>query len=260
MSVVPWDASDDMPVSQLLSTACWGAEQLNRCRVAYEVATATAPERGVMALLEELGVQPAWLARRYQRAIFRRGPSSSLDELLIGLVALDPTTAHGGVWNGLRAQYIFRTYDADEDGLLAPPELATLLSDVRRAYGNPPLPAHEALAEAVDLIADLEAAGGSAPALSLSSFRAAVGQLRVRGCSRLFRCDTPLFRDDVPSPLAPGSVAPPPACPAPAFAAATAEAHPAAPPASRLDPWSSATAAAPPAAFQSSAGAALERW
>ena len=57
------------------------------------------------------------------------GAPLSFDDFIIALVAMDPTTAHGGVWNGLRAQYTFRTYDLDEDapfsyGEEAPEEVA----------------------------------------------------------------------------------------------------------------------------------------
>ena len=207
--MVQWDPTDDMQTAQLLHTAGWGPELVARCQAAYdsvlaEPSSASLAE-SVMALLEHLGLQPPWHARRVQRAIFRRGPSSlSFDELLLGLVALDPTTAHGGVWNGLRAQYIFRTYDADEDGRLAPTELAQLLADVRRLYGNPPSNASDTLAEATALAFELDRDGRGptgAPALSLAAFRAAVGQLRIRGCSRLFRAEMPLFRDSLPSLL-----------------------------------------------------------
>ena len=90
----------------------------------------------------------------------------------------------------MRAQYVFRTYDADNDGNLRPAELATLLAHIRIAYAQPPLALAEADEEACMLHAALVAEGG---VLCLRVFREAVGQLRVRGCSRLFRSDFPLW-------------------------------------------------------------------
>ncbi len=98
--MIPWDPSDDLPTPQLLQTAGWGTELVSRCATAYDELLAQPSgtlESRVVTLLERLGVQPTRLARRCQRAIFRRAPTViAFEELLIGLVALDPTTAHGG--------------------------------------------------------------------------------------------------------------------------------------------------------------------
>ena len=260
MSFVPWDPSDDLPTSQLLRTTGWGPALVGRCQEAYDslIAPGEEPLEGrVVSLLMDLGVHPPWLAHRCERAILRRGPSLlSFEELLVGLIALDPTTAHGGVWNGLRSQYIFRTYDADEDGWLTPPELAQMLADVRRLYGNPPTSREEALAEATSLAHELESEMSVAthlpprsadePALSLAAFRAAVGQLRVRGCSRLFRSDTPLFR----APMSPEAADSPrrgsdPALPTPGLADASSPETTHA--GYAVDGWSSSSASAAPA-------------
>ena len=225
--VMPWDPSDDLPVSQLLRNANVSTELLDRCRAEYDAL----PKAGVASFLGRLGVRPAGLAQRYERAMLRNDPLS-FDDFITALVAMDPTTAHGGVWNGLRAQYIFRMYDMDEDGRLSSAELARLLGDVRAAYNTPPLPYDESLDEAIRLSRQLrigeestasggggacgDGGGGGGAAtvatsetswasteaaddgLSLSNFRLAVGQLRVRGCSRLFRTDTPLLRSLAP--------------------------------------------------------------
>ena len=81
MSSVLWDPTDDLAVEQLLLTAGWGVEVIGRCRGTYDVLLQAAAagetlETGVVALLVQIGVRPASLAHRIQRAIFRRGPSA----------------------------------------------------------------------------------------------------------------------------------------------------------------------------------------
>eukprot|EP00966_Prymnesium_polylepis_P211182 4890654-Prymnesium_polylepis.1 len=83
-------------------------------------------------------------------------------------------------------------YDADGDGYLSVDDLALLMAEVDAAYGRSPLPADLQCAEAAMAMARLSHGGG---ALSLSGFRDAVGSLQLRGCSRLFRFDAPLFSD-----------------------------------------------------------------
>ena len=91
--MVQWDPSDDQPTPQLLSTAGWGPELVERCRQAFEEVLSHRPpgaaqyEDSVVALLEAVGVQPQSQAQRCARAIMRSGPQSiSFDELLILIV------------------------------------------------------------------------------------------------------------------------------------------------------------------------------
>ena len=188
-----WDPSDDLPLEELLHGTAWNAEIVQRCRAEYDrlLLDGSASSTEAIGLMMRLGI-PGQRAVRFQRAI-QREAQLTFEHLLIGLAAMDPTTAHGGVWNGLRAQYIFRMYNEAEDGVLSVPEVSKLLADVRAAYGTPsPFQTHEdAIREATQLIAHL---GGGSSGLSLAAFRSAVGQLRVRGCSRLFRLEQPPFR------------------------------------------------------------------
>ena len=104
----PWDPADDLHVEHLVSAAQWSAGQVARARVLYDQLT-QAPGPGAAAtMLVELGV-PAHLSAAYERAMVRHAGPMTFDEFVVALIAMDPLTAHGGVWNGLRAQYIFRT-------------------------------------------------------------------------------------------------------------------------------------------------------
>jgi hypothetical protein len=132
---------------------------------------------------------PATMEVHYYRAMLR-GTRLTFYDFLVALVAMDPTTAHGGVWNGLRAQYVFRVYDQDGDGELSATELAVLLGHVRLAYGQPSLEVEAEMAEAASLHEQLTGAVGTR--LTLPLFREAVGQLKLRGCSRLYRTEFPL--------------------------------------------------------------------
>ena len=189
----PWDRQDDPPeaLPELLRVAGWDDERVDCCRSVYESLPSVEGAAGATAtttFLATLGV-PATMEVHYYRAMLR-GTRLTFYDFLVALVAMDPTTAHGGVWNGLRAQYVFRVYDHDGDGELSATELAVLLGHVRLAYGQPSLEVEAEMAEAASLHEQLTGAVGTR--LTLTLFREAVGQLKLRGCSRLYRTEFPL--------------------------------------------------------------------
>ena len=239
----PWDAQDDPPdaLPELLRVAGWDEARVTRCRAVYEaLSPASVPDEAcataIARFLTRIGVPPSMEAH-YCRAM-TRGPRLTFYDFLVGLVAMDPTTAHGGVWNGLRAQYVFRVYDVNCDGELSVAELATLVSHVKLAYGHPAVTREEERSEAAALHASLAGAaagatagatagaamGASGARLSLGVFRDAVGQLRLRGCSRLFRSEFPLFQASEEAPSAVAALPPASADGAPAPLNATAAA------------------------------------
>uniref|UniRef100_A0A6G1S6C2 Serine/threonine-protein phosphatase n=1 Tax=Aceria tosichella TaxID=561515 RepID=A0A6G1S6C2_9ACAR len=59
----------------------------------------------------------------------RHMPYVTFHELLLGLAAMDRSTAHGGHSGELRASYIFRYYDSNQDGYLGPGELRHMAQD-----------------------------------------------------------------------------------------------------------------------------------
>ncbi|XP_014674733.1 PREDICTED: uncharacterized protein LOC106814873 [Priapulus caudatus] len=108
----------------------------------------------------------------------------SYKQLLVGLAAMEPTTQHGGAPAEQRCRYIFRFYDQDQDGYLQFEEFKMLIKDIRDIK-NLPTAEDEVDQEALASAKLFEAAESSA--LSLSEFLTAVGQLRFRGTSLLFR-------------------------------------------------------------------------
>ena len=116
-----WDAKDDQPTTALLQQAGWADGTFEqRCSTLYaslsDEETGGVSVSALQALLVRLGVQ-ADAVPHIHRAMCRRGDSVlDRDSFVLGLCAMDPLVAHAGVWNGLRAQYIFRRYDADADG------------------------------------------------------------------------------------------------------------------------------------------------
>lgn len=65
----------------------------------------------------------------YRAFKFNRMPYVTFHELLLGLAAMDRSTAHGGHSGELRCGYIFRYYDANSDGHLSVNELRQMAAD-----------------------------------------------------------------------------------------------------------------------------------
>lgn len=65
----------------------------------------------------------------YRAFKFNRLPYVTFHELLLGLAAMDRSTAHGGQSGELRCSYIFRYYDANSDGKLDASELRVMAAD-----------------------------------------------------------------------------------------------------------------------------------
>jgi diadenosine tetraphosphatase ApaH/serine/threonine PP2A family protein phosphatase/Ca2+-binding EF-hand superfamily protein len=105
-------------------------------------------------------------------------------DYLLGLAAMEPCTQHGGAPAELRCRYIFRYYNQMNDGQLHPSEFRNMVEDIRRLK-QLPLDA-ELIDEDVQSSAKLF--GDSVKeTLSLCDFLAAVGSLKFRGTSILFR-------------------------------------------------------------------------
>lgn len=65
----------------------------------------------------------------YRAFKFNRMPYVTFHELLLGLAAMDRSTAHGGHSGELRCSYIFRYYDFNSDGQLSSDELKVMAQD-----------------------------------------------------------------------------------------------------------------------------------
>lgn len=108
----------------------------------------------------------------------------SCKDVLLGLAAMEPSTQHGGMPAEMRCRYIFRYYDRNIDGQLQFEEFKQLVRDIRQSKGL-----------SIDDVAVEEDAINSAKLfgtetkdkLPLADFLSAVGQLKFRGTSVLFR-------------------------------------------------------------------------
>ncbi|XP_052072975.1 uncharacterized protein LOC127711057 isoform X2 [Mytilus californianus] len=105
-------------------------------------------------------------------------------EVLLGLAALEPSTQHGGMPAEMRCRYIFRFYDKNSDGHLQYDEFRHMVKDIR-SFKNLSLD-DESVDE--DAVKSAKLFGAeSKNKLPLGEFLQAVGQLKFRGTSVLFR-------------------------------------------------------------------------
>lgn len=135
-------------------------------------------------------------------------------EVLLGLAALEPSTQHGGMPAEMRCRYIFRYYDKNSDGNLQFDEFRCMVRDIR-SFKNLSLD-DESVDE--DAVKSAKLFGSeSKNKLPLGEFLTAVGQLKFRGTSVLFRLQnssTTSLRNletngDVASPMKDESMEPP---------------------------------------------------
>ncbi|KYB28233.1 uncharacterized protein LOC103312510 [Tribolium castaneum] len=115
--------------------------------------------------------------------IYGRG-GISFREFLYFLSATEPGTSHGGGPAELRCRYIFRYLDTDKNNLLKRDEMKNLVILVRksRKMSLDPTQVEKELVECYQSIGIAE----TYP-LTMSDFLRAVGELKVRGTSQIFR-------------------------------------------------------------------------
>lgn len=68
----------------------------------------------------------------YRAFKYNKAPYLTFHELLLGLAAMDRSTAHGGHSGELRCGYIFRYYDSNSDGFLSIPDVKAIAVDTLR--------------------------------------------------------------------------------------------------------------------------------
>ncbi|XP_048752071.2 uncharacterized protein LOC125663764 [Ostrea edulis] len=105
-------------------------------------------------------------------------------DVLVGLAALEPSTQHGGMPAEMRCRYIFRFYDQNLDGYLQFDEFKCMVRDIRKIKGLSL--DDEAVTEDAQKSAKLFG-NETKNRLPLGEFLTAVGQLKFRGTSVLFR-------------------------------------------------------------------------
>ncbi|XP_013419289.1 uncharacterized protein LOC106179994 isoform X2 [Lingula anatina] len=105
-------------------------------------------------------------------------------EVLLGLASLDPVTQHGGTPAEMRCRYMFRFYDKNGDGYLQFDEFKKIVLDIRYSKGQT-MSEKEVENEAIE---NAKVFGKETKEkLPLTDFLTAVGQLKFRGTSSLFR-------------------------------------------------------------------------
>jgi len=105
--MLAWDTSDDHPLKTLARGAWWDEVRLEVLRGIFEQlepSEAFPRHESLGRLLTERGMDLAEVPH-VCRAICRRADGRlDLEAFQIGMMALDPHTTHGGLWNGIRAQ------------------------------------------------------------------------------------------------------------------------------------------------------------
>ncbi|XP_074641598.1 uncharacterized protein LOC141899287 isoform X2 [Tubulanus polymorphus] len=130
------------------------------------------------------GVNENFIESLFRAFDIQKRSMLSYRDFLYGLSAMEPCTQHGGTPAEMRCRYIFRYYDVNGDGLLDFSEFRSLVSDIRKFKG---LSLDD---ESVDKEAEANAkvfGNEHRDKLPMSDFLLAVGQLKFRGTSVLFR-------------------------------------------------------------------------
>ena len=141
---------------------------------------------------------PREYCRQYFKA-FDLDMDGSIDyrEFLLGVIAMDNATLHEGMWAEMRARYIFRTYDVNENRQLDLAELTHLVRHLRRGRGDGTRP-NEIEAEAIAVMDALceDEADEEVPFDAFLNALPPFGDTLV-GTSVLFRLGTPTSPKDV---------------------------------------------------------------
>ncbi|CAG0920710.1 unnamed protein product [Notodromas monacha] len=114
----------------------------------------------------------------------------SFRDFVVAVAATAPSAQHGGPCGEARCRYIFRYYDANEDGFLEFSEFKSMVTDIHRLKNlSTAVEDVERAAHASFLVFEPE----NPKVLSLSEFLYGVGQLKFRGTSVLLRAPRPVM-------------------------------------------------------------------
>jgi hypothetical protein len=111
-------------------------------------------------------------------------------DYLLGLAALDPNTQHGSVPAEQRCRFIFRYYNTNPSQRMTFDEFKSMINDIHKAKGQNIT--GDALNEQASQMFRSFGLRSIDQTLNLIDFLSAVGQLRFRGTSTLFRSSTPV--------------------------------------------------------------------
>jgi Ca2+-binding EF-hand superfamily protein len=150
-------------------------------------------EEGFTKLMIGLGV-PRETCLDYYHAfnVSNNGEGINYFELLQGLACIDPVTSHGGLPGEIRCRYIFRYYDKNRDGKLDVEELGQMMKDIRKSKDLSIL--EDNIKDDVQMSLGIFSCTAES-GVSLNQFLMAVGSLKFRGTSGLFRLsNSPIIR------------------------------------------------------------------
>eukprot|EP00106_Octopus_bimaculoides_P022587 XP_014790029.1 PREDICTED: uncharacterized protein LOC106883514 [Octopus bimaculoides] len=119
----------------------------------------------------------------------------SFKHFYIGLAALDPHTNHGGGSAEIRCKYIFRFYSSHKEGFLEPSEFRNMVIDIMNIKGLPchPDSIDKTVDENIKLFHDDDKTDVHHSSIPLNNFLVAVGNLKFRGTSILFRLPRSIY-------------------------------------------------------------------
>ncbi|XP_068748492.1 uncharacterized protein [Montipora capricornis] len=134
--------------------------------------------------MAEIGLETDRMKDFFRSFCINHPNQLTFEELISGLAAMDPSTPHGGLSGEMRCRYIFRFYAVEEEGVLSFEEFRSVIRDIQHVKGKSAQDA--AVSEEAVNKAKIFGRGPSEK-LRLVDFLEAVGSLRFRGTSVLFR-------------------------------------------------------------------------
>ncbi|XP_067033041.1 uncharacterized protein [Acropora muricata] len=140
--------------------------------------------QGFSSFMEENGLHTDRINDLFRSFCIRHQNQMTYDELIAGLAAMDPYTPHGGLSGEMRCRYIFTFYAAEQDGVLSFEEFKSMIRDIKHLKGESTQDA-VVLEEATNKVKIF--GKGNSMNIQLVDFLEAVGSLRFRGTSVLFR-------------------------------------------------------------------------
>ncbi|XP_037566856.1 uncharacterized protein LOC119446493 [Dermacentor silvarum] len=175
-------------IEQMLESAKFGQQEQDAVR--FDFFKVTKPSTYMNeAIFQKYVTGLGWETSPQLSDLFRamdvhnRG-ALTFKELVLGLAAMEPGTQHGGNPGEQRCRHIFRLYDTNCDGIMEYSEFRKMVKDIQIMRG---ITMDEA---ALDKFTATSAVSFNLPnggQLPLNEFLLAVGQLKFRGTSLLFR-------------------------------------------------------------------------
>ena len=118
----------------------------------------------------------------------------TFNELLLGLAAMDQATEHGSEPGVLRCAYLLRYYDSDSDGFLSVDDISRMVTDIQRIPNSVYKNIYKSDKPTEQYATEIIRTHGSDNRISLKQLTEAIGGLKFRGTSALFRAIGPTIK------------------------------------------------------------------